>query len=295
MKDEFVNQEEYSSFFMNALAFRGSITPLVFQKVIYIFIYACLISGINYFYPSFNIPIGPFEYAGLMMGLVLVFRINAGYDRWWEARKLWGSILNASRNLAVIIKRYSQAANETHLLRISNYISAIPFLIKNHLRGSQAIHEIKDLVGSKLYNILTHEKNKPVALSSELAKELNLLRQSKTLDGFPFLKAEEQRAYVIDCLGACERILKTPMPFVMAIKSRRFILIFLISLPLALVNVSPLINPIISALVAYAIFSIDQIGVELQKPFCKKSLSHLPLDEICETIKANVLEISASK
>ena len=147
---------------------------------------------------------------------------------------------------------------------------------------------------SQLYNTIAHEKNKPLALSSELAKELNLIRTDQGLDGFPFLKAEEQRAYIIDCLGACERILKTPMPFVMAIKSRRFILIFLITLPLALVNVSLLINPIISSLVAYAIFSLDQIGVELQKPFCTESLSHLPLDEICETIKANVLELSSS-
>lgn len=291
MQNKFVNQEEHSSFFINALAFKGSVTPLVFKKVAFIFVYACLISYINYLHPSFSIPIGPFEYAGLMMGLILVFRINSGYDRWWEARKLWGSIVNASRNLTVIVKQYSKSANEANTLKIYNYISAIPFLIKNHLRTEPAIDEIKDYVDFKTYNRLLNEKNKPLALSSELAKELHLIRTSDALDGFSFLKAEEQRAIIIDCLGACERILKTPMPFVMAIKSRRLILIFLITLPLALVNVSLLINPIISSLVAYAIFSLDQIGVELQKPFCKKSLSHLPLDEICEGIKNNVFEV----
>jgi putative membrane protein len=292
MQNEFLNQEEHANFFINALAYKGSVTPLVLKKVVFIFIYASLISYINYFYPTFNIPIGPFEYAGLMMGLILVFRINAGYDRWWEARKLWGSIVNASRNLAVVVKRYSTSEKEVHISKIYNYISAIPFLIKNHLRSEKSIEEIKDLIDFQIYNNLLSEKNKPLALSTELAKELYSIKVNDGLDGFSFLKAEEQRAIIIDCLGACERILKTPMPFVMAIKSRRFIFIFLITLPLALVNVSPLINPIISSLVAYAIFSLDQISVELQKPFCKKSLSHLALDEICSNIQNNVLDIS---
>ncbi|CAM2955409.1 bestrophin family ion channel [Legionella anisa] len=105
------------------------------------------------------------------------------------------------------------------------------------------------------------------------------------------MKAEELRQAVLDCQGACERILKTPMPFVMAIKSRRFILLFLIILPVALVNYSAYINPIIVTLVAYALFSLDQIGVELQNPFSIENLSHLPLNDICNTIENNIMEI----
>jgi putative membrane protein len=226
-----------------------------------------------------------------MLGLILVFRINAGYDRWWEARKLWGTIVNASRNLAIIIKRYSYSGDEAAILKIANYIGALPFLIKNHLREDQNMEEVKELIDAPLYSYILGEKNKPLALASALANALGVARKNDGLDSFSFLKAEEQRAIIVDCLGACERILKTPMPFVMSIKSRRFILIFLLTLPLALVTVSLVINPIVSSLVAYAIFSLDQIGVELQKPFCENSLSHLPLDEICNTIKNNVLEL----
>lgn len=289
MKRHYVNREEHPNFFMNAFALRGSVTPHVFRKVFLLFIYSCFISYVNYSHPSFSIPIGPFEYAGLMMGLILVFRINAGYDRWWEARKLWGSIVNASRNLAIIVKMYSRSAEQASVLKIINYICALPFLIKNHLRRNQDLEEVKAFVDTQIYKRLAHAKNKPLALSAELAKELSLARKVDGLDDFSFLKAEEQRAVVLDCLGACERILKTPMPFVMSVKSRRFILIFLLTLPLALVNVSLYINPVITSFVAYALFSLDQIGVELQKPFCENSLSHLPLDEICNTIKNNVL------
>ena len=81
------------------------------------------------------------------------------------------------------------------------------------------------------------------------------------------------------------------MPFVMAVKSRRFILFFLLMLPFALANVSSFISPLIAGIVSYAFFSLDQIGVELQNPFSEKNLSHLPLENICKTIDDNVKEI----
>jgi putative membrane protein len=81
------------------------------------------------------------------------------------------------------------------------------------------------------------------------------------------------------------------MPVVFAIKARRFILVFLVLLPMALVERIGWGTPFVTGLVAYALFSLDQIGVELQNPFTKKNLSHLPLDEICETIESNVLGV----
>ena len=84
------------------------------------------------------------------------------------------------------------------------------------------------------------------------------------------------------------------MPFVMAIKSRRFILLFMLILPFALIDYSVYISPIIVTMVAYALFSLDQIGVELQNPFSIDNLSHLPLNEICNTIENNITEIKKS-
>lgn len=113
-----------------------------------------------------------------------------------------------------------------------------------------------------------------------IAQELNRVRLSNELDSFSFLQAEEKRALILDSQGACERIPKTPMPFVMAVKSRRFIFSFLLALPFSLVNISLLISPVISGLVAYVLFSLDQIGIELQDPFSEERLSHLPLTSI---------------
>ncbi len=290
-KNKLVNQEEQENFLKNALALTGSITPKVIKNVLLAMAYAGVISVVHYFLPAVSLPTAMLEYAGLSLGLILVFRVNAGYDRWWEARKLWGNIINHSRNFTIVLMNYPNTSNKLLITKITNYITALPFLIKNNLREDHNLSQIKHLVDSELFLKLSESKHKVNIMSSILADEIKLLRQNDALDSFAFLKAEEKRELILDCHGACERILRTPMPYVMAIKSRRFIFLFLVFLPFTLINVSPMLNPLMTGLVAYAILSLDQIGIELQNPFSEKNLSHLPLNDICDSIEKNISEI----
>ena len=97
----------------------------------------------------------------------------------------------------------------------------------------------------------------------------------------------------MDHVGGCERILKTPLPQVYAITIRRFIVVFLVVLPFALLHKTEKdwLVPVVTMLVAYVLFALDQIGVELQRPFATASVGHLPLDDLCATIERNVLEL----
>ncbi len=115
-------------------------------------------------------------------------------------------------------------------------------------------------------------------------------------DRFSFLQMDKERAMLIDHIGACERIMKTPLALVYSIKIRRFIATFLLTLPFALIHVldNNLLVPLVIMLVAYPLFSLDQIGVELQNPFDTSNLSHLPLDEISRTIERNVLSLAGA-
>lgn len=293
MKDnkKIANQYEYPSFISSALAIQGSVTPKVLKLVFFAIIYSIIISLFCEWLPWLAIPISPFEYAGLVMGLILVFRINAGYDRWWEARKLWGTVVNNSRNLAIIVCNYIDKSSTKSIDKLIGYISAMPYLMKNNLRLNESTEEVEHLLNKSVYHQLVNIDHKPNFISSKIAALLFSLLKENKLDQFSFLRAEESRAVIIDCQGACERILKTPMPFVMAIKSRRFILLFLLFLPFGLVNYSIYITPLVTALVSYALFSLDQIGVELQNPFSPHNLSHLPLSGICRGIEASVTEI----
>lgn len=290
--DSLQNQPEYQSFLKSALALKGSVTPKVMKKVGLMIIYTSIVTYCCYLFPSASLPIGPFEYGGLIMGLILVFRINAGYDRWWEARKLWGNVVNQSRNLAIILVNYTNHEAKDWIFKITNMISALPYLMKDNLRGKTDLQDISQLINVNDIRKLNESIHRPITLASMMAHELQIARNNHGLDSFAFLRAQEQIEHIIDAHGACERILNTPMPFVMAIKSRRFILIFLLMLPFALANASLFISPLIAGIVSYALFSLDQIGVELQNPFSEENLSHLPLDNICKNIANNINEIS---
>ncbi len=285
------NKNEYPGFLKSALAWQGSVSPKVMNKVISIIIYTSLVSYLCYLFPSAVLPVGPFEYGGLIMGLILVFRVNAGYDRWWEARKLWGNVVNHTRNLTIILVNYTHQETQDWILKITNMIAALPYLMKDNLRDETNFQYLCHLINIDNIQKLNESKHRPMILASVIAHELQIARNNYGLDSFAFLRAQEQIERIVDAQGACERILRTPMPFVMAVKSRRFILFFLLMLPFALANVSSFLSPLIAGIVSYAIFSLDQIGIELQNPFSETNLSHLPLDTICETIEKNIKEI----
>ena len=283
-------QLQQKNFWKNAFTLRGSVTPKIFAQVCVMMAYSSFIVWADLIYHFRPLSITPFEFTGVALGIILVFRLNAGHDRWWEARKIWGSIVNQSRNLGIIIVSYVKADHNAkkNLLKM---VAALPYLMKNHLRQEADLHEIAHLLNPEILEILKTTQHRPNVVASLIARSLDSFKNSGRLDSFAFLESEKQRSILIDCQGACERILKTPIPFVMSIKTRRFILIFLLILPIALVNKIGFYTPFISGLVAYSFFSVDRIGVELQNPFSTRNLSHLPLDGICQTIEKNILEL----
>lgn len=111
------------------------------------------------------------------------------------------------------------------------------------------------------------------------------------MDRIAFLAVDRERAQLIDHIGGCERILKTPLPLIHTIKLRRFIVLYLVWLPLAAVGELWWLPGLVTALVAYPLLGIDQIAVELENPFSSRNLSHLPLNDICETIERNLLAL----
>jgi putative membrane protein len=129
----------------------------------------------------------------------------------------------------------------------------------------------------------------PLYVSRRLAKLLQRAVDDEQMDRFAFMQAEAQRGLLIDHIGACERILKTPLAKALSVKIRRFLVLYLIALPFGIFDKAGVMTPIIVMLVAYPLLSLDQISVELQNPFSTHRLSHLPLDDICRNIENNVI------
>jgi putative membrane protein len=165
------------------------------------------------------------------------------------------------------------------------------------LRGEQPSPEVAELVGQDNSDQIAASVHMPSFVALKLADLLREACDRHNMDRFAFLQVDRERAALIDHIGACERILKTPLPLVYAIKIRRFIALFLLTLPFALLHriASDWLVPLMTMLVAYPLVSLDQIGVELQNPFAKANLSHLPLGDISATIERNLTDLLKAK
>jgi len=293
------NKDELPGFLRGALMWRGSVTPRIFPSLMLMTCYCLLIVALDqYWRPLPHLAVTPFEYTGVVLGLVLVFRTNTGHERWWEARKLWGGIVNQSRNLVIGALSYVEALNigsQENLWRkdMVKWTIAFSFATRESLRNGKNLDDLTDLLSQQELEALKAAAHMPLFVASKIAALLQQARLNHYIDGFVFKSLEEQRILLIDHMGACERILKTPMPLVYAIKARRFILIFLLLLPFSLIENLGFSAVFVYFLVAYPLLSLDRIGIELQNPFDTKNLSHLPLHTICDSIKLHCLALLA--
>ncbi len=298
------------SYWLGTFVIRGSVTPRItfdvlgFGIIASLSVFACQYAKRHYDV-DLTVPSGPFQVAGAMLGLLLVLRLNAGYERWWEARKLWGGIVNQSRNLAIAGLAYGPR-DQHWRVNFVKWVAVFPHVTRRSLRGERHVPELARLLSSEQIEWLLTNEHLPDAVSREIATLLAEGRHSG-LDGFAFQEAEKQRGLLIDYLGGCERILKTPLARSGAIQVRQFIFLLLAALPFTLLqdfegsiygslfgsDASDRIwlVPVFIMVLAYMLLALDRIGMELQNPFDTRRVDFLPLDGICKTIEQNVLEL----
>jgi ion channel-forming bestrophin family protein len=279
-----------SEFWGDAFTWRGSASPRVVPQVLVFGAISAFICLVSRGHPRLVLPVGPHEVAGAVLGLLLVLRTNAGYERWWEARKLWGGIVNQTRNLAIQALSYGPDDPRWREDVVRRTI-AFAHASRRSLRGERDLPEIGALLGEEEADRIARSAHMPNTVARAIGELLGEAHDAGRMNGFAFNRAERERATLIDHIGACERILKTPLPAVYSIKIRRFLVLFLVSLNFALFHKfqSDWLVPLFLMLVAYPMLAVDLIGSELQNPFAIRNLGHLPLDDICKTIEGNLL------
>jgi putative membrane protein len=243
-----------------------------------------------------EVPIGvdvaPYEVAGGVLALLLVLRTNAGYERWWEARKLWGGIVNATRNLVITAAAHGPD-DPAWRGRVARWTAALAHVTRRSLRGERDLPEVAALLGPDDAARLAAARHMPTEAASQIDALLREGLDRPGAVGFAFQEALRRRAELIDHLGGCERILKSPLPPAYGINIRRFLFLFLVTLPWALLTRVEGLTPVVTLLVAFPLLSLDEIGTQLQNPFSRQNLGHLPLDEICAGIEADLLAFAA--
>jgi ion channel-forming bestrophin family protein len=267
--------------------------PLILPRAILVGLFAALVTAIdrNTELPAVGIEVTPFEVAGGALGVLIVLRTNAGYDRWWEGRKLWGGIVNQCRNLGIAAVSYGpdDPSWRDRVVRLS---AAFAHASRLDLREERTPDSLTSLLDRETAGRILASVHMPSEVSRLIGEALREGRDQLGLDGFGMLRIDEERATLIDHLGGCERILKTPLPLAYRVEIRRFLILFLASLPFALVWKIGWLTPAVTFIVAFLMLAIDKIGTELQYPFSADSLNHLPLEDICATIERDLLAMS---
>lgn len=276
-----------ATFWRRAFTLRGSVTARVLPRTLIVGAAAVAVTALHHHLPRVALDPAPLTSSGVVLGLLLVFRSGAGYDRWWEARVLWGGITNQCRNLVLSARAYGPA-DPAWQRTFATWVAAFTHAARGSVRGERALPELAALVGATEAAGIGAARHMPGHVAARLA---SLLREARDggMDGFAFLQLDRERARLIDHVGGCERILATPMPHVVSLMTRRFLAMYLLVLPFGLVAPLGWLTPALALFVAYPILSLEQIGAELQNPFARSSLSHLPLDELCAALEAELL------
>lgn len=224
---------------------------------------------------------------GFVLSMLLVFRTNSAYDRWWEGRKIWGSVVNNSRNLALKLSAmlvHEKDKQEIKLL-ISNYV----FAFKNHLRSKYIQEEFTPTDNINLSQF-ADANHKPNLIAKSLYAKINSLYANKDLTGEQLIILNDELKSFTDSCGACERIKNTPIPYSYNIFLKKMIFLYCISLPIFFGSEFGYTTVAITIIVLYVFASIELIAEEIEDPFGEDD-NDLPLDDICNRIKTNLNEI----
>jgi len=224
---------------------------------------------------------------GFVISLLFVFRTNTAYDRWWEGRRQWGTLVNVSRSLAQ--KLVSAGVSESDRLAFSALIPDFAFALKNHLRSSYIADQMED---SSLFPLSSIDSGKhvPNQIAAAIHNRLNELYQEGRITEMHFLSMQTEMNALYDVLGACERIKKTPIPFSYSSFLKKFIFFYTMFFPF--VFLKPMAYFLIPALVFvfYVLASLELLAEEIEDPFGTDA-NDLPTDTISHTIRTTVKEI----
>lgn len=223
---------------------------------------------------------------GFVLSLLLVFRTNTAYDRWWEGRKKWGELVNNSRNLA--IKIGSMTVNDKIKSYFARMIPNYAFAMKEHLRKGVLVEQL-ELEEHELTEMETLE-HKTSYIAKCMYTKLNTMKAEGDLSEEEFLSLDINLKTFSDITGSCERIKNTPIPLSYSMFFKKFIFIYVTTLPLAFVHFFGYYSALVAVFVFYVLVSMEILAEEIEDPFGYDD-NDLPTDELSAKIKSNVKEI----
>lgn len=245
---------------------------------------------LDYFKWDFRSTTAVHSLLGIVLGLFLVFRVNSAYDRWWEGRKLWGSLVNNTRNLALKLGGFLPTEDKNSRNYFAQMIPNFVIAMKEHLRDGAKVDDLDIVGGEAFLSRIKGKKHIPNFITLLIYEKINDLYQGKVISGDQFFVLDKEVKSFSDILGGCERIRNTPIPYSYSMYIKKFIFTYTITLPFAFIHEFHYWTVPIVLLIFYILISVEIIAEEIEDPF-GVDVNDLPTDDLAHKIKGNVREI----
>lgn len=221
---------------------------------------------------------------GFVISLLLAYRTNTAYDRWWEGRKLWGSLVNNSRNLALKLSVILQDESDRNFFKriIPSYASILHKHLKNE-ETSKVLYDGLDLE-------IDHHKHRPNQVAKMMYHKVNDLYTSGAISGDQLIVINSELQSFTDVCGACERIKNTPIPYSYSAFIKKFIFFYVMTLPFGYVFSLGYYTVPVVIFIFYVLASLELIAEEIEDPFGGDA-NDLPTEKIASNIKKHIEEI----
>jgi putative membrane protein len=259
---------------------RGSIVAHILPQILGFAVYAAaVVAGVRALGLDLSaVGVAPFALVGITLSIYLSFRNSAAYDRWWEARRLWGQLVAESRTLP----RAAEALLLDHEMRRRFLLCYLGLchLLRGRLRGLDVREQTAELSG---------RAESPTEALRRMGRDLAEARRSGELDPIGHRILEERLTALTAIEAGCERIAGTPLPFAYSLLLHRTAYLVCLLLPFGLVATAGWVTPLFTALIAYTFFGLDRLSEELEDPFGTEA-NDLALDSLCRTCEISVFE-----
>lgn len=291
---EITMKTKTKNWFKLAFQSRGSVISAIYQRVIGFGLFGFIVSVLYYFKLPVSQPILGSIIPSIVLGLLLVFRTNTAYERFWEGRRLWGNLVNDARNMVWQIGAMMddlEPEDRAKRIAVMRLVAALPVTCKLYLRSEPINSEVEELMSRSQYLQLKKIHNPPLQIVFWIADYLQqqYQRGNAVLHYSHVVFLQTTVKSMMESLGHCERILRTPLPLAYSIHLKQLLLIYCVLLPFQLVKDLGWGTGIFVGLISFTLLGIEEIGLEIENPFGYDT-NDLPLDAICNTIKSDIEE-----
>ena len=269
---------------------RGTLVKEIGLRVTFCTVWAIVVVTFHVFVLPVATSVVLHSLVGVALGLLLVFRTNASYDRFWEGRRLWGGIVNETRNLIRGASIHLRD-NPGLLADLTRWTAIFPWAAMSTLRDEADLGPAAEELSPLEQSCIRNAHHPALHAAQQMSACLQEARARGLITDIVQVSLDQNVQLLVDYIGGCERIRKTPLPFAYVVHLRRAMMIYCLTLPFALVETFGWFTILDVLFVAYTFFGIEEIGVEIEGPFGDDA-NDLPMHDICETIHSNVYALA---